>query len=102
MLGEKGRKKPEKAKSTLPLETLVSSLNRYRTVCRLTAMRIFALGSLSKNEVLSRKRRGAKCPRKDTQSLWRTFFSSPVSVKSGARGVGGLQHRALSRPSKVP
>ena len=48
LLGEKGRKKPEKAKSTLPLETLVSSL------------------------------------------------------KSGARGVGGLQHRALSRPSKVP
>ena len=56
-------------------------VNRYRTVCRLRAMRIFVLEFISENEELSRKRRGAKCLRGD---LWRTFFSSPASVKDDA------------------
>ena len=47
----------------------------------LRAMRIFELEFLSKNEKRSRKRRGAKCPRKGHTVLWRNFFS-PVSVKS--------------------
>ena len=49
-------------------------LNRYRTVCRLRAIRIFALEFISENEELSRKRRGAKCPRGDTQSCGELFF----------------------------
>ena len=50
------------------------ALNRYRTVCRLWAMRIFALDFISENEELSRKRRGAKCARGDTQSCGELFF----------------------------
>ena len=45
-------------------------------------MRIFAFEFISENEVLSRKRRGAKCPRGDTQSCGELFFSSPASVKA--------------------
>ena len=48
--------------------------NRYRTVCCLGTMRIFALEFSSKNEELSRKRHGAKCPRRDTQSCGQLFF----------------------------
>ena len=40
----------------------------------LRAMRILAFEFLSKNEKRSRKRRGAKCPRKEHTVLWRTFF----------------------------
>ena len=54
------------------------ALNRYRTVCRLRAMRIFALEFISENEELSRKRRGAKCPRGDTQSCGELFFQSCI------------------------
>ena len=42
------------------------------------AMRILALEFLSKNEKRSRKRRGAKCPRKGHTVLWRTFFRSCI------------------------
>ena len=51
------------------------SVNRYRTVCPSRAMRILALEFIYKNEKRSRKRRGAKCPRRDTQSCGKLFFS---------------------------
>ena len=38
-------------------------------------MRILALEFIYKNEKRSRKRRGAKCPRRDTQSCGKLFFS---------------------------
>ena len=65
---------------TLPwdLKKTFFSINRYRTVCRLRAMRIFALEFISKNEDLSRKRRGAKCTRGDTQSCGELFFQSCI------------------------
>ena len=44
----------------------------------LRAMRILALEFLSKNEKRSRKRRGAKCPRKGHTVLWPTFFQSCI------------------------
>ena len=50
--------------------------------CALRAMRIFALEFLSKNEKRSRKRHGAKCPRKGHTVLWPTIFFVPVSVKT--------------------
>ena len=53
-------------------------VNRYRTVCRLRAMRIFALEFILENEELSRKRRGAECPRGDTQSCGELFFQSCI------------------------
>ena len=52
--------------------------NQYRTVCRLRAMRIFALKFISESEELSRKRRGAKCPRGDTQSCGELFSQSCI------------------------
>ena len=56
---------------------------RHRVVYRLSdtglcgalkAMQIFALEFLAKNEEVSRKRRGAKGPRRDTQSCVEMFF----------------------------
>ena len=44
-------------------------------------IRILALKFLSKNEKRSRKRRGAKYPRKGHTVLRRTFFSGPVTGK---------------------
>ena len=49
-------------------------LNRYRTVFRLRAMRIFAPEFISKTEELSGKKRGAKCPRGGTRSWGELFF----------------------------
>ena len=40
----------------------------------LRAMRIFAIDFFSKREKRSRKRHGAKCPRKGHTVLWPTFF----------------------------
>ena len=57
-------------------------VNRYRTVCRLRAMRIFAPEFISENEELSRKRRGAKCPRGDTQSCGERFFPVLYRLKN--------------------
>ena len=55
------------------LSVLKVGLNRYRTVCRLRAML---------KKALRKKRRGAKCPRRDTQFCGE-LFSSPVSVNKG-------------------
>ena len=48
----------------------------------LRAMRILALEFLSKNEKRSRKRRGAKCPRKGHTACGELFFGA-VSVNQG-------------------
>ena len=60
-----------------------------------------AVISFGKREAEFKEARSKMSPKGYTVFV-ANFFSSPVSVKSGARGVGGLQHRALSRPSKVP
>ena len=83
------------------------ALNRYRTVCRLRAMRIFALEFILENEELSRK--GAE--RNGTHSPVANFFSVLHRLNPNFHGISvvdfqetdkfRLQSREYGRCQKI-
>ena len=65
-------------------------------------MRILALEFLSKNEKRSRKRRGAKCPRKGHTVLWRISMLSTIVGQVPREAYPGTRIRATGQSCPMP